>query len=832
MGELKRTYPSFLDGEEFVEHNNTGGPRHVPGIHLAVNFERLPSIQFSHGFGQWKQERLTPAEIAMIQLINDITEEEDWHIKVREFDTVQRWKMTAMSLVNLNPDTWDWCLFELMAKAADYSQRSESILALDAASRIFKTDRFAKSHLFESLTNSTLGRSISPWLYPFIYAGSPIRTDGKTINLDNLPDRIGGASVPPKPFWDNDCWSGEEHYYSKTSQWLAADIKFTDDSVRFCSPINNLHPLQHRPLYSAIETLISESLSEWDHVLLFKSLQRNGPRIMRPTRRCQSCIDMNIDCSCTIKLNKFADWLQGNISPGLADPPDNENWSALSAMNGTYTNSKKLYGEICLRKGFANRGLQVYIELANLELKVDGTVPKESSQRLRWTLSGNRNERIVATTLICLRRENIQEDSGQISFRSEIKPEGLGDKAASDCRHATQATSQPAVISATPTSPLFQELVTISMHTGRAITIPNALQHKFERLKLVDESQNGSLQFLAVHLVDPHYVLCSTRHVPPQSVSWWWEAAKLGFLFRKYKVPTEMRRLIADYAIGKGCGHSIEDDDSDNEEDEAEDDEDEAEDDEDEAEDDEDEDGVSEDVGNGDDSDGNDVDDHNDDDGDSEEDDFGVGESGLTKRSRFMRDNSPEKLQEEKPIRIEAAVRMRDKALDRHGEVMDALNGLRIFGVAGHHRVWFRQTSNTSVPLDHADSEEEGYPIVNAAIGDDGTVARAPESSEDDEEDSSDEDSDDGWNNLGQNNDGQNSSQLNADDDNGVNNGEMTQQGIMQQDAAQEVVMDEQIAEEQIAEQLYGEQFSSEESAAEPETRNEPESDDDMKQPS
>ncbi|KAJ3494923.1 hypothetical protein NLG97_g3761 [Lecanicillium saksenae] len=824
---LKRTYPSFLDGQDFIENNNTGGPRHVPGVHLAINFERLPVIQFSHGFGEWKQERLNSMEIAMIQLMNDITEEENWYTRVREFDSVQRWKRTAISQFNLDSDTWDWCLFELIGKAEKYSQREASILALDAASRVYKTDRFGDTDLFKELTKNTLGRSISPWLYPFIYAGSPIRADGRSVRLDNITDCIGGGSVPPKPFWDNDCSSGEEKYYSDTSQWLPADMKFTDNSIRFNSSINNLHPIQHKPLYAAIETLISESLPDWNQVLLYKSLQRNGPRIQPQNLRCHSCVDTEDSCTCTVQLGNFAEWSRGNISPGVVAPPENENWSAIEAINGVYTDSRKLYNEISLRQAFAKRGLQVYVELASIDIGANGVMSQESSQRLQWNLNGNRNERIVATTLICLRRENIREDSGQISFRTELKRHEMGENNTLGGRTSAQVGSQASYISAVPAPPLFQKLVTINLPAGRTITYSNALQHKIERLQLVDESKSGSLQFLAVHLADPHYMLCSTRHVPPQSVAWWWEAAKLGFVFKKFNIPTEIRGLISDYAIGKGYGHSIEDDESEDDNSENGDDENEDDGNEDDGnEDDGNEDDGNEDDGNedneneGDDNEGNDNeedgseeggDEHggNDDsEGDNEGDD-GTGKPGLSEGSRFTRDTSPEKPQEEKPIRIEAAVRMREKALKIHGEVMDAVNGLRIYGVPGHHRAWFRKMSDNSVPLDHTDPEDAQYPVVNAVIKDDGTIVRAPDQAEDDEYDN-DEESDDDWNSTGRIDDEQNSSATNIGQDSQANDEAMLLQEVASQDSGQAQTTDEQNTEEQIAEQLHGERVSSE----------------------
>lgn len=377
---LKRTYPTFLDGEQFAERNNTGGPRHVPGIHVAINFERHPNIQFSHGFGLWKQNRLSSSEITMIRLMNDLTEQEDWHVDVFNFSAVKLWKAKALSGYFDNHELWEWCLFELMDKAKRYKS-SQFTLALDSASRVCKSDRMKDSKLFAQFIQNTGKRSISPWLYPFIYAGTPVRADGEAINLENIMSSIGGGIIPPRPYWDNDKWSGEVQYYSKTSQWIAADMEFTGkgNSLRFLSPINNLHPLRHKPLYAAIETLATDSIPEWNEILLYKSLQRNGPRIKTKNNKCTVCnAGPQGDCSCGTELNDFSKWVKGNIGPGTQQPPEDLDWDATSALNGEYTDVERIYDSISLSQAFKDKGLQVYIELESLDVDVGGYVEAQS----------------------------------------------------------------------------------------------------------------------------------------------------------------------------------------------------------------------------------------------------------------------------------------------------------------------------------------------------------------------------------------------------------------------------------------------------------------------
>lgn len=380
---VNRNYPAFLDEEDFVECNNTGGPRHVPGIRMAINFERLPDIQFSHGFGMWKQDRLGTPELAMIQLINDITDEADWQSGVDDFAVTSRWKALALAEYFSNHMLWDWCLCELRHKAQGYSEGQKIAFALDSASRVFKSDRLKDTAWIQLLAQKTYGCSISPWLYPFIYAATPIRADGISITLDNVADSIGGCIIPQKPFWDSDRWSGESQYYSQKSQWLATNLQFTGtgNSVRFTSPINNLHPSKLQHLYAMIETLTSDSIPEWNQILLYKSIQRNGPRIKPQPDCCDKCEEAPTNnCCCAVEFNNFAEWRAGNIGKGVQKLPLGQRWSPSLALNGEYDSTKLLYNNVSLRDAFKDKGLQVYIELSTVEVAADGSVPEDNTR--------------------------------------------------------------------------------------------------------------------------------------------------------------------------------------------------------------------------------------------------------------------------------------------------------------------------------------------------------------------------------------------------------------------------------------------------------------------
>ena len=57
-------------------------------------------------------------------------------------------------------------------------------------------------------------------------------------------------------------------YWSRTYQWLPANLAFRDDgTVRFTSYINNLHPKKHPEIYRLVEKLVDTAIPAWERVL-------------------------------------------------------------------------------------------------------------------------------------------------------------------------------------------------------------------------------------------------------------------------------------------------------------------------------------------------------------------------------------------------------------------------------------------------------------------------------------------------------------------------------------------------------------------------------------
>ncbi len=77
---------------------------------------------------------------------------------------------------------------------------------------------------------------------------------------------------------------------------------------------------------------------------------------------------------------------------------------------------------------------------------------------------------------------------------------------------------------------------------GRLVAFPNTIEHRLELFRLIDATRPGRLRWLTLHLVDPHYRICSTRNAPPQQHSWW--AAPVRRALASQGIPAEIIDMV------------------------------------------------------------------------------------------------------------------------------------------------------------------------------------------------------------------------------------------------------------------------------------------------
>ncbi|EAW12325.1 uncharacterized protein ACLA_062920 [Aspergillus clavatus NRRL 1] len=174
-----------------------------------------------------------------------------------------------------------------------------------------------------------------------------------------------------------------------------------------------------------------------------------------------------------------------------------------------------------LEKQFREKGLQVVVEIARIELTPENPIYTGESD---FHTEGLRNDRIAATSLYVVECKNLT--TVRLAFEHEDKvhatelecpvPQALATVLDIDCWEWYEE-KPPRALHAFRSVPLTE---------GRLLSWPNTYRSKQESFRLVDPSQPGNLTLIKLRLVDPHYGICSTQNVPPQQNDWWAAAAR------------------------------------------------------------------------------------------------------------------------------------------------------------------------------------------------------------------------------------------------------------------------------------------------------------------
>lgn len=323
--------------------------------------------------------------------------------------------------------------------------------------------------------------------------------------------------------------SSGQHFYSKKYQWLPCEVAFkNEDKVEITSYINNLHPRQHRRLYTALEDIIARVVPMWDAVL-DRSDDHPKPRddadaewIEPDGARPPAENEDQLDEYDIYELND--DWVRDNRTLSM---PDLENeYGARAESNPS--------GIVDLRDEFEEEGLQIIVKLANIHL----TPEKPNYDGGSWHIEGQLNEHICASALFYYDSSNITDSF--LSFREATSVEHLGDKPyeQGDFDHLERT------FGIENEGPAIQELGHVNTREGRLIAFPNVLQHRVEPFSLADRSKPGHRKIVALFLVDPYVRIPSTAHVPPQQKSWW--QRMLYRIDRVADLPPEVAEGIVD----------------------------------------------------------------------------------------------------------------------------------------------------------------------------------------------------------------------------------------------------------------------------------------------
>ena len=312
--------PHYPVAGSFLSNDGKGSMR-VPGFgspRLPVDVELVAEDRFAHGFGDWAQPRLTAREVAMLQLMNDLTDRPGWDEAVFDAAMAAKWRDEACSTRALIDDaTWDWCLAELRDAAPAFRQRGY-VDVLNSASGICKSDGVVSSEALDTLragidaiiseqdaASSPSSRGlqmgcrdiVDPTLFPLAYGATcgvltdygqvPLAdifsADGRFMPPPPAQPVQGRPNTPPAKEDGRRWWTAEDaqrYCWSPDFQLLPCEVQFAPNGrVAISSYINNLHPRRHAAVYGAIETVMAAAIPLWNRVLVKRDADRLPLRI-------------------------------------------------------------------------------------------------------------------------------------------------------------------------------------------------------------------------------------------------------------------------------------------------------------------------------------------------------------------------------------------------------------------------------------------------------------------------------------------------------------------------------------------------------------------------
>ncbi|KAI8219939.1 hypothetical protein K4K54_009022 [Colletotrichum sp. SAR 10_86] len=391
---------------------------------------------------------------------------------------------------------------------------------------------------------------------------------------------------------DKPGWSEEVFNDVKVASWRAEALARTCPDVKITSYINNLHPGAHKSLYSTIEEFISLSIQPWNDVLAYRDRGLCPSRIktsgvvwwppypdwavgldkIERDRMTEEYSESKRKVEEYLNIPELPPALQQNMTSRVGLPTIEEDWEDLGLAWAVRVKHERLkhwlhpepgisftYGDwrqgktgkalvggrmprkpltkfvpgltplepgpghhfyaVSLKDHFLKQGLQVVVQLSTVELTPEHPVHINT---------------IETSGAISLRVEADLDADAHIYTRGDLAPLA-GIYGLADPRQLHSDSEEPNAL---------QELGTIVAPDGRLVAYPNTLQHRVEAYELLDRSRTGHRRCLTVHLVDPHYRICSTRNVPPQQHDWWVEEGPAKIDWAGHHVPQEIINRI------------------------------------------------------------------------------------------------------------------------------------------------------------------------------------------------------------------------------------------------------------------------------------------------
>ncbi|CEJ81140.1 hypothetical protein VHEMI01285 [[Torrubiella] hemipterigena] len=310
------------------------------------------------------------------------------------------------------------------------------------------------------------------------------------------------------------------------------------------------------PLYTAMLPLVKEYLRRLPHPVFRQDdlraqiMTRDEPDVIRGTladaiEQHSEYLPEHVHPDPGISFT-YEDWKRGDAYTPII-PPVTE---ATAWVESPKPEKHQPYKPIKLQEQFKDEGLQVIIEVQQIEPDQRATyLPMFPSG-----INGYRNEHIVATSVMYFDSVNTNATMAPMSLRA---PTVLYPRLYQPDLYSSFFVEQYGITEGTRTLPpgnppaeyrTMQSVGPIVMPDGRLVAYPNALHRSNASIFLHERGRPYHRRMIAMHLVDPHVRICSTRNVPPQQHGkQWLEAMFSRGRWPGRKLPVELVQMILSY---------------------------------------------------------------------------------------------------------------------------------------------------------------------------------------------------------------------------------------------------------------------------------------------
>lgn len=238
---------------------------------------------------------------------------------------------------------------------------------------------------------------VHPSLFPVVYGRTRILRD-EILTRDGYLSWSGRTETLPKPS-DSELMPSSTHWdhrniklFSTKFQWLPCDVEFEEEGgCRIVSYINNLHPQKHKDLYQVIEKVIAKAIPLWDESL-HEAVSEPKARIPYEVVEYYPSSEPQPDWEEDHEAHEA--WYGKQV---VIQPEPQGDFQPLKQKH------YKWGEQLSLRNLFREKGLQVIVKLANIELTPD----KPRYEGGTWHVEGQ----LVSLTLLVMFMQRVSHYS-------------------------------------------------------------------------------------------------------------------------------------------------------------------------------------------------------------------------------------------------------------------------------------------------------------------------------------------------------------------------------------------------------------------------------------